>query len=345
MDSGSQRTFHLLRHLAARADVRLLDIAPDPSEPDTSQAWSYQHEGRVLPDIPAAWRCLAPDLWAERCTPVADAYVRRAAIEDIDLLIFASWPLIPSRKAGAPSPRVVWDGDSHSSYHATRAAAASVPPARRAHSTWLSRRYARLERRLSDVADAVTLAGPLDVHPFAAWRPGLARWIPNEVTQVEPRPLHPHFDFGFLGSNWPPNADGMRWFVRRVWPEVLRQRPQSTLAVAGNIRVDPMHGVTALGRVDDKADFYAQVSGIVVPVDYGSGTQQKLLETIDLEVPVYTSRYGQRSTLLDHLTVLDAEDDWVRGLVRHLDGHRPARLASIAQTAEAAVDQLLEDLR
>ncbi|MCD4526937.1 glycosyltransferase [Nocardioides sp. cx-173] len=206
----------------------------------------------------------------------------------------------------------------------------------------MTARYRNFERRLAEGVDQITLAGPRDVEPLRRISSTPVAWIPNEVEQVRRSPAAmPTYDFGFLGSGWAPNVDGMRWFLRVVWPEVVAARPQATLAVAGNIPVEAAPGVVTLGRVPDKGDFYSSVSGVVVPVDYGSGTQQKLLETAELDLPIYTTGFGKDSTGLAHLVCLRNEDEWVAQLVSHVDGARPTVGRSEIRTAGAGVRDLL----
>jgi hypothetical protein len=341
------RTLHLLRHFARTAETTLIDIAPEPSRPPEAdeERWSYRHDGQQLPHISPFWRRVAPDLWARKRSGVADAYVQIARRHDVDLLMFSVWPLVPTVQRGRSKPLVVWDGDSFSSYHRTRSRAVSVSPLQRIHSRWLASRYKRFERRLSEGVDQITVAGPMDVAPLRRASSTPVRWIPNEVAQVHRSDgVTMQYDFGFLGSGWAPNADGMRWFLKNVWPIVRQARPNATLAVAGNVRTDYAPGVVSLGRVADKGVFYSTVSAVVVPIDYGSGTQQKLLETVELGIPVYTTNFGSESTELPHLIGLSDRKGWVEQLVAHLDGVRPTRPISHVRTAAAGVDELLGGL-
>ena len=346
LDSGSQRTLQLLRDFASMGPTTMIDVAPTPAAPDPAEPWRYRYDGPRVPTMSHLWRRTLPDVWARRGEAIADAYVREAAAAGVDVLMFSVWPLVPSAasRAIAERPTVLWDGDSHSAYHATRAAAPSVARPLRLHSAWLASRYRRFERRFEHGVDHVTLCGPLDVLSVKRHAEVAATCVPNPVRQVRRTPGPTIYDFGFLGSGWAPNRDGLRWFLRKVWVNVVNARPHATLAVAGTVPFNDQTGVVRLGRVPDKDAFYSQVGAAVVPIDYGSGTQMKLLETAELGIPVYATPYGFQSTTLANLTVLDSAHEWVDRLIRHLDGDVPASPSGFAPGPQTALKHVLGDI-
>ncbi|MBL8991015.1 MAG: glycosyltransferase family 4 protein, partial [Phycisphaerae bacterium] len=87
--------------------------------------------------------------------------------------------------------------------------------------------------------------------------------------------------------SWPPNADGLRWFLERCWPDLRRARPDIRLRVAGA----PPSGrlgrlcasapnVEMVGFVDDLRAEYAAAAVCVAPIRFGAGTKIKLLEAL-----------------------------------------------------------------
>lgn len=346
-DSGSQRTLQILRHFATIGTATLIDVAPEPAEPSPDDTWEYRHDGARVPSISDCWRRTLPDVWSKRAESIADSYVQEAAKAGVDILMFSVWPLVPSRASRMVEgrPAVIWDGDSFSCYHGSRAVARSVPRIQRAHSAWLAGRYRRFERRFSRGVDHITLCGPLDVAAVKRQVQMPASWVPNPVSQVRRSAGQEIYNFGFLGSAWAPNRDGLQWLLREVWPAVVRARPRATLAIAGTVPFEDQTGVIRLGRVPDKNVFYSQVGAAVIPIDYGSGTQFKLIETADLGIPVYTTVYGSQSTTLPHLTVLDGRAAWIRRLIAHLDGDLPRAVAGSPPDARAAMNRVLGELR
>jgi glycosyltransferase involved in cell wall biosynthesis len=91
----------------------------------------------------------------------------------------------------------------------------------------------------------------------------------------------------FVGSLWyRPNRDGVDWFLRRVWPQVLKARPGATLRLVGAATADLRQAwmryprVQAPGFVDDIAAEYANAAVIVAPIHSGGGSNIKILEAL-----------------------------------------------------------------
>lgn len=104
-----------------------------------------------------------------------------------------------------------------------------------------------------------------------------------------------------LGSlNYAPNAEGIRWFAKRVFPRVQRRRPKAHLTVIGKnppadlVRLGRQSGgaISVLGYVEDLEPNYLSASVFVVPVLSGSGMRVRILEAFARGVPVVTTPVG-----------------------------------------------------
>jgi polysaccharide biosynthesis protein PslH len=91
----------------------------------------------------------------------------------------------------------------------------------------------------------------------------------------------------FLGSmDWMPNQDGVRWFVREVWPAVQAAHPQATFHIVGRnppaeIRaLSATPGVTVVGGVPDVRPHLGAAAVVVVPLLVGGGTRLKIYEAM-----------------------------------------------------------------
>ena len=94
-----------------------------------------------------------------------------------------------------------------------------------------------------------------------------------------------------------PNADGLRWFIRAVWPLVIAEIPWARLRVTG----DAPSSVRALasepdveftGLVPDIYDVYDRARVAVVPLRYGAGVMTKAIEALRFGVPMVTTTVG-----------------------------------------------------
>lgn len=133
-----------------------------------------------------------------------------------------------------------------------------------------------------------------------------------------------------VGSMWyAPNRDGVRWFLRAVWPALCARHVGLQLQIVGAtpavLREEwrCVKGVEVSGFVPDLGLAYAQASVVVVPVQSGGGSPVKLLEALGHGRPCVASRFASEpySAALrgeEHLLVADDADDFIRHCERLL---------------------------
>ncbi len=87
----------------------------------------------------------------------------------------------------------------------------------------------------------------------------------------------------FVAGESAPNVDGIDWFLREVWPEVIGRAPEATLSICGKVcgkLNDVPRGVILRGMVNDLAKEYAEAAAVIVPLRAGSGMKIKLVEAL-----------------------------------------------------------------
>jgi polysaccharide biosynthesis protein PslH len=100
----------------------------------------------------------------------------------------------------------------------------------------------------------------------------------NNAARRRPR-LGSIGSFAFL-----PNIDGLRWFLKEVWPAVKQSVPEAELRLIGaeSERLAATAGdagVVGLGYVDDPAEEIGTWSAFIVPLRLGAGTRVKIAES------------------------------------------------------------------
>jgi glycosyltransferase involved in cell wall biosynthesis len=170
--------------------------------------------------------------------------------------------------------------------------------------------------------------------------PPNASVVPNGVN-LQPAVDSSHADANemlFVGSmGYDPNADAVKWFMRDIMPEILRQHPPARLAVVGKEvgadvqRLHDGHSCIIHGAVPEVAPFYAAAGLVVVPIRLGAGTRLKVLEALMLGKPIVATRMaveGIDITSGEHYEAADSEADFARICVELMrDATRRQRLA------------------
>jgi GT2 family glycosyltransferase len=105
------------------------------------------------------------------------------------------------------------------------------------------------------------------------------------------------------GFNHLPNVQGLAWFIDRVFPEVLANKPGVRLIVAGSgntkrLGARAQHpSIEMKGFVPDIQELLKTAAVLICPVLSGSGVRVKLLEAFAAGIPVVSTRLGAEGLL------------------------------------------------
>ena len=174
-------------------------------------------------------------------------------------------------------------------------------------------------------------AAPITVIPIAV-DTGVAH-------RVQPHPGS--FNILTLGTlYYPPNADGIRWFLMEVFPVIRHALPQAKLTIVGkNPPADFLHAakesrgsVVVTDYVPELDPYFADASVMVIPVRAGGGMRVRILEAFARGMPVVTTTVGlegiEAEPGLDVL-VADSPEDFAQSTIRLLaDGNLQAQLSA-----------------
>jgi glycosyltransferase involved in cell wall biosynthesis len=132
--------------------------------------------------------------------------------------------------------------------------------------------------------------------------PQLEIYVSPFPSPEEPMPVALRFDkpvqnFIFVSSQHHPNVDGLRWFMKEVWPEIKKCTPDAVIEIIGKW---PQSAQTSLPHYDDIqfTGFVPQLSQalqnkiMIVPVWVGSGIRTKILAAWSSSCPVITTTVG-----------------------------------------------------
>ena len=150
----------------------------------------------------------------------------------------------------------------------------------------------------------------------------------------------------FLGNmGYPPNADGLAYFVERILPPLLKAAPGATCDVIGPNASDAMRArfgqsVRFRGFADDLGAALADYDSMAVPLRVGGGTKLKVLDAMACALPVVTTSIGAEGLSLTHRAeawIADTPEAFVEGLLAlNRDPELAARMAANARAHVAA---------
>ena len=334
---GKLRTWHLMRHLAARHDIAYLSFS------DTSQTEEHRigmcevcQRLETVPRTDAAKGTLR--FYADAARYVVDPvpyavakyrsadYARRLQellqTSSFDAVVCDFLPPLVNMPRDLPCPAILFTHNVEAEIWRRHAETAANPVARQLlGQQW--QRMLRFERAALARFDLVLAVSEADRGTFERLYPGALR-APVHVVQTgvdtqyftpapEPdRPAH----LVFTGSmDWLPNADGMTYFVHEILPRVRQSQPDVTLSIIGRSptpavrRLAEEAGVEVTGRVDDVRPHVAQGSVYVVPLRIGGGTRLKIFEAMAMAKAVVSTTIGAEGLpVTDGRDILIADD-------------------------------------
>ena len=104
-----------------------------------------------------------------------------------------------------------------------------------------------------------------------------------------------------LGTlHYPPNADGIRWFMQEVFPLIRERIPEATLTVIGKnppkdfleLASGEPRSIKVTGYVPDLTPYLKRAAIMVVPVRAGGGMRVRILEAFAHAIPAVTTTIG-----------------------------------------------------
>lgn len=351
-DRGDKiRSYHVLRHLAARARVHLIafgetpaDQVPPPALAATLASWTVVPRGgsRGM----AALRALATG------RPVSLAAFDSAAFRKAVDAVLARHPVAATyvfsgqmaQYLSPAHPRTIMDFvDVDSAKFAELGTRG--PPALR----WLMRREARLlgafERQVAARVEASLFVSDAEAALFRrGGATGTIRTVENgiDADAFDPATTRPVDEAGpllvFTGQmDYRPNIDAVVRFARDILPAI----PDTRFAIVGRapsaeVRALASDRVIVTGEVADTRPWLAAASVCVAPLLLARGIQNKVLEAMAMARPVVASTAAAEG--IDHggsVRVADDPADVAAAIATLLDD--PAAARTLGEAARARV--------
>ena len=313
---GHLRSFHLLRAMARRFQVRLVVPVVDGDE---SSIEPLLQQGITVCPVPVGARIQ----WREALRAVGSALsglpyimyqrherraVRAALITEIarkkpDIGYLDHLDSLVYAPCFAGISMVL---DLHNVYSAIARSAAEE------QSSWIRRSYLRREARLLErvekhackVAAVISGVSEQDVAYFTALGGRHVHLVPNGVdcSVYDSLPIGRHGNppvFLYVGDmSWQPNVQAACFLAKEVLPKVRHQFPEARLQVVGRnpasevVALQQLPGVEVTGTVPQILPYLREARLLAVPLEAGGGTRLKILEAFAAGLPVVSTPLG-----------------------------------------------------
>ncbi|TAM31916.1 MAG: methyltransferase domain-containing protein [Paraburkholderia sp.] len=180
----------------------------------------------------------------------------------------------------------------------------------------------QLELKVWNAVDRVYYPSATEAETVNKMAPDVAaRVLPPYF--FEPRPdndnedtLHERSQIVFVaGFGHPPNVDAAKWLVNEIMPRISAELPHIQLSLVGSNPTDEVKAlagprVVVTGYVTDErlAELYELARVAVVPLRFGAGVKNKVVEAMNFGTPLVTTPVGiQGLAGLEH--ILPVTDD------------------------------------
>jgi glycosyltransferase involved in cell wall biosynthesis len=165
---------------------------------------------------------------------------------------------------------------------------------------------------------------------------------PGGIRPVHPLSRSPEILF-IGGMNWPPNLEGVSWFIQSVFPELLAKIPDARFHLIGKeppAALRHASGVIAPGYVGDVEPYWRRSRVFVAPLLAGGGMRVKILDAWAHGLPVVSTSIGAEGLTYrngENIFIADTPEEVAGSLIKLLTG------AGLAEQVGANARRWVED--
>lgn len=148
----------------------------------------------------------------------------------------------------------------------------------------------------------------------------------------------------FTGTmSWAPNAEGLRWLLREVWPRVREAVPDARLLAVGGGPPEDVQRLAAAddrvelpGRVPELEPWFERASVVVIPILSGAGIRLKVLDALASGRAIVSTTMGAEGAVVrdgEHLVLADDAPSFADAVIAKLrdPGDMGARARALAE--------------
>jgi polysaccharide biosynthesis protein PslH len=200
-------------------------------------------------------------------------------------------------------------------------------PLKRAYFKFLTKRLRKFEAEYYPKFDGIATITPEDTIRLITL--GIStphKVIPAAVHSekisgsISPKP----FTVFILSSlDWVPNQEAVHWFLKNVWPGLIKELSQLELHIAGKNMPDHFYkldakNVVVHGFVNSSAEFMQQHDLMAVPLLSGGGMRVKIIEGMAMSKVIISSPVGAEGIHCEdgkNILIADKPGEWIKRIL------------------------------
>ena len=157
-------------------------------------------------------------------------------------------------------------------------------------------------------------------------------------------------NLSFIGSlDWIPNLNGLSWFLKEVYPTIVKKYPNLIFNIAGRNTPKSIVDLTSdyimiHGEVESAIDFINDHPIMIVPLLSGSGMRLKILEGMALSKVVISTSIGAEGINAVHkesILIADTPAEFLECIKWLMDS--PLRMTQVGESARQFIGEYFDE--
>lgn len=197
--------------------------------------------------------------------------------------------------------------------------------------SWIQyQKFLKYEPRLCEKFDLCIMISSVDEQKLLKLNPlvktaVIPAGIDEELFEIMPESKIPFSLFHIGSLNWYPNLDGIIWFLKNVFTQIVKIEPRTTFYLYGGgfpadfiLPEEIKKKVIVKGFVDDLWGEVIDKQIAIVPLRIGSGIRIKILELLAAKNLVISTSIGVEGIELSHkknILIADTETEFIDNII------------------------------
>ncbi len=142
----------------------------------------------------------------------------------------------------------------------------------------------------------------------------LEKYIPQNKEEKIP-------SLAFVGAlNWMPNEEGLKWFLKEIWPDIHKKFPELQFFIASKkipkwLTDLAKNQIQCVNNLQDAKNFISSKSIMIVPLNSGSGIRIKIIEGMALGKAIISTTIGAEGINYvngENILIADRKDEFLK---------------------------------